>query len=118
MISDPISGALPESLRRRRRRGRRRHLERPETFQARRDGLGTVSEDILPETVDGFGDLGKIGGSGGKRGDDELLDALEVVLDLLNRREHERHGVPVGSVGWSAGTSGKGEVRLGERCAH
>ena len=118
MISDPISGALPESLRRRRRRGRRRHFKRPEAFQAGRDGLGTVSKDILPKAVDGLGDLGKIGGSGGEGGDDELLDALEVVLDLLNRGEHERHGVPVRSVGWFAGTSGKGEVRLGERCAH
>ena len=80
---------------RRRRVWRRRrwgHLEGSEAFEACWDGLGAMAQDILPEAVDGLGDSGEVGGGGGKRVGDELLDALEIVLDLFQGWKRGGHG--------------------------
>ncbi len=63
MIGDPIGSVLPQTLRRRRRWRGWRNFERSEALQAGRDGLRTMAEDILPESVDGFRDLTEVGGS-------------------------------------------------------
>ena len=64
MIGDPIGGVLPQTPRRRWRRRRWGNFEGSEALQAGRDGLGTMAEDILPESVDSFRDLAEVGGGG------------------------------------------------------
>ena len=91
MIGDPIGGIFEKALRRRGRRGRWRYLKSTEPLQGCRHRLRTMSEDILPEPMDGLGNPWEIGGGSGERGYDELFDALEVVFDLLYRGEHGGH---------------------------
>ena len=51
-----------------------------------------MAKDVLPKSVNGLGDLGKVWGRGGERGDDEILDVVEVVFDLLDGGQYDGHG--------------------------